>query len=217
MINQTREKSLRDNNFQRMTPAQQTEQINQKVRKEILYKRKHKLSLAESGAKARVLRALLGVKKGYTDAELTKPFVVVRYVYRLDTKDPAVRQQLLLASVRAMSSAYGPMALPSPAPVGMENHDDTIDISSMPEVPPTCDDPEPEEEPFEDQAEGGLDDEMWAAASLGERCLEIERLSELTGYDLRGFERKAGYKIAKLASGKLNSLRKNLIELQGGN
>ena len=56
----------------------------------------------------RVLRMLLGVKQAYTIAELQKPFVMARFVFRTDNNDKEVRRQLVDAHIRAMTGIYGP-------------------------------------------------------------------------------------------------------------
>lgn len=173
-------------------------------------KRRHKHALAESGAKARVLRSLLGVKNLYTMAELKKPFVVVRYVFRPPVDDPYVRRQLVDAAMSTMSGIYGPSpSLPHyPA-------DNCID------VPPPPEDEYPETNGVEvdgipDEPEldmGPLDAKMWAEASRNEKQVEIRRLVKTTEYDLKAFEKRAGKELSKLEGAKLDSLFKNLCEL----
>ncbi|MBI9092995.1 MAG: hypothetical protein JEZ12_27585 [Desulfobacterium sp.] len=97
------------------------------IRRDFIQKRKRKLPLAESGAKARVLRALLGVKSQFSQTELNitaddwgnvsavaMPFFVVRFI--LDHQNPDIKSLFLKVAERNMCGLYGedsPMALPS--------------------------------------------------------------------------------------------------------
>jgi len=81
--------------------------IEKSVRKELLFKRKHKVKLCEAGAMNRVIRSLLGLKNGYTTEELQKPFVTVRIVIRPDYGDKDVRRQMMKAAVKSMTGIYG--------------------------------------------------------------------------------------------------------------
>lgn len=81
--------------------------IEDSVKREILFKRKHKVKLCESGAMNRVIRSLLGLKNGYTASELSKPFVTVRIVIRPDYTDKDVRRQMMSAAVKSMTGIYG--------------------------------------------------------------------------------------------------------------
>lgn len=77
------------------------------VKRDLLYKREHKLKLCESGAMNRVIRSLLGLKAGYTKQELTKPFVVARIVFRPDYSDPEIRRIMVQKSIESITSVYG--------------------------------------------------------------------------------------------------------------
>ena len=78
------------------------------VQRDMLQKRKHKLKLAESGAMSRVVREILGLKNAYTVAELAKPFVMARIVFRPDYNDKDVKEKMLQAHIQAMTGIYGP-------------------------------------------------------------------------------------------------------------
>jgi hypothetical protein len=102
--------------------------IEDSVKREILFKRKHKVKLCESGAMNRVIRSLLGLKNGYTAAELSKPFVTVRIVIRPDYTDKDVRRQMMSAAVKSMTGIYGDeMASMEKSSVSY-NGNDIIDI-----------------------------------------------------------------------------------------
>lgn len=81
--------------------------IESSVRRDLLFKRKHKMKLAESGAMTRVIRALLGLKNHYTRKELEQPFVMVRIVIRPDYDDDQVKKRMIEASIQAMTGVYG--------------------------------------------------------------------------------------------------------------
>jgi len=81
--------------------------IEDSVKREMLFKRKHKVKLCEAGAMNRVIRSLLGLKNGYSEAELKQPFVTVRIVIRPDYGDKEVRRQMMTAAVKSMTGIYG--------------------------------------------------------------------------------------------------------------
>ncbi len=103
--------------------------IEDSVKREILFKRKHKVKLCESGAMNRVIRSLLGLKNGYTAAELSKPFVTVRIVIRPDYTDKDVRRQMMSAAVKSMTGIYGDEMGSMEKPQYGNGHD-VIDIPS---------------------------------------------------------------------------------------
>jgi hypothetical protein len=103
--------------------------IEDSVKREILFKRKHKVKLCESGAMNRVIRSLLGLKNGYTSAELSKPFVTVRIVIRPDYTDKDVRRQMMSAAVKSMTGIYGD-EMGSMDKTPYSNGHDVIDIPS---------------------------------------------------------------------------------------
>lgn len=103
--------------------------IEDSVKREILFKRKHKVKLCESGAMNRVIRSLLGLKNGYTAAELSKPFVTVRIVIRPDYTDKDVRRQMMSAAVKSMTGIYGDEMVSMEKPQYGNGHD-VIDIPS---------------------------------------------------------------------------------------
>jgi hypothetical protein len=103
--------------------------IEDSVKRELLFKRKHKVKLCESGAMNRVIRSLLGLKNGYTASELSKPFVTVRIVIRPDYTDKDVRRQMMSAAVKSMTGIYGDeMGNGAQYSNGYGNGHDVIDI-----------------------------------------------------------------------------------------
>jgi hypothetical protein len=87
------------------------------VKRDWIQKRKHKATLAESGAKARVIRSVLGLQSQYSNKQdiTGHPFVIVRFV--LDHQNPDIKQAMLSAARENMSAIYGggspPQALPT--------------------------------------------------------------------------------------------------------
>lgn len=188
---------------------EQAEYVEYCVTRDWRSKRRHRHALAESGAKARVLRQLLNVKSLYTKAEIEKPFVVVRYVFQPPTNDPVVRRQLIEQSMASMRSVYGTTALPY-----YPEKDDYIDIpppDEATEAPP--EDPEPPQEPEADpepDAFEPMDQAMWDDATKAEKIKEIMRIAQHVNYDLAGFEERAGKGIDDMEDGKINKLFQNL-------
>lgn len=66
-----------------------------KTRSEMLEKNKHKLTLAETGAKNRCIRHLLEIKSSYGAEEIQKLFLVLKIVYRPDMNHDTDRRYVL--------------------------------------------------------------------------------------------------------------------------
>lgn len=67
---------------------------------------------AITGAKLRVIRALLGVKGTYTKEELKKNFAIPTVVFSPDYTDPTVRQAMLSQGISSVNNMFGSAALP---------------------------------------------------------------------------------------------------------
>lgn len=67
---------------------------------------------AITGAKLRVIRALLGVKGTYTKEELQKNFAIPTVVFSPDYSDPAVRQAILTQGISSVNNMFGTPTLP---------------------------------------------------------------------------------------------------------
>lgn len=65
------------------------------------------VSLAESKAQNRVIRALLGISHTYTPEEATRPFVLMRLVLVPNMADPLTRALVLANSFGAMNALFG--------------------------------------------------------------------------------------------------------------
>lgn len=155
------------------------------VKRDLLYRRKHKIKLCEAGAMNRVVRALLGLKAGYTQAELKKPFVVARIVFRPDYSDPEIRKIMLQKSMESVTGIYGPVAPDTSA--SPQNEESTIDIEGV--VPP---------ETPEGPDAGGLDDDFNSLSSKEMDFMDadkkvqidiLETLAKRKGYDLKQLKR----------------------------
>jgi hypothetical protein len=90
-----------------------SDQIASMSDKQLAQARMNVVTLAETKAKNRVIRRL-GLKPGYTAAELEKPFAVARLMWTGRTNDPALRQAFAMMKAQQMiaSSAalFGPPA-----------------------------------------------------------------------------------------------------------
>ena len=60
-----------------------------------------------TGAKLRVIRALLGVKGTYTKAELLKNFAIPTVIFSPDFSDPQVRQAMLTQGMNSVNNMFG--------------------------------------------------------------------------------------------------------------
>lgn len=120
---------------------------------------------AITGAKLRVIRALLGVKGTYTKEELKKNFAIPTVVFSPDYSDPTVRQAMLAQGISSVNNMFGAAALPvrkvefdseetfdaeafanNPAFQSDAPDDDIPDIpEEIPNVPDTKEPPAPQE------------------------------------------------------------------------
>ena len=122
--------------------------IESSVRRDMIFKRKHKIKLAETGAANRIIRAILGLKSAYTKTELTNPFVMLRIVFQPDYSDPEVKRQMTSAAIQAMTGIYGEQ-VPQSEPIDIPPEDIQTVPEAKPEKPenqdsPHSDDPVPE-------------------------------------------------------------------------
>jgi hypothetical protein len=95
------------------------------IRRDLLQLRKNMLQLCESKACNRVIRAAFGIKSSYTVAEISKPFVMVRFDTTYDLNDPKVLQ-LLASSGKAAVGMMFP-DVPEPAHQLAAPADATVD------------------------------------------------------------------------------------------
>jgi hypothetical protein len=141
-------------------------------------KRQHMVPIAESMARARLIRKLLGVRQEYTTAQLSKPFVLARWRMKLDMTDPETKRIVTQAMVGAMLGIYGPgnsggtPKLPSsptllPHEATVIEEDNKARLSDMPPEETDPYDLPPMDEPRQD-----------------DRVSDIEALAIRKGYDL---------------------------------
>jgi hypothetical protein len=83
------------------------EKIEAEIAKELLLKEKFMERLAETGAKNRVTRALLGLATKYTPAQIAKPFVFMAVVP--DMSHPELRARMLDQASSAIGGLFGPL------------------------------------------------------------------------------------------------------------
>jgi len=83
------------------------EYISAMVRRDMIQKRKNKLMLVESGAKARVIRFVLGLQSQYSNKNqvLGMPFVMVHYA--LNPNHPDVKKALTGSLTESQNMIYG--------------------------------------------------------------------------------------------------------------
>lgn len=182
-----RKAEAKDNqgNYYKKTEKERADYVEYCVNRDMLQKRKFKLRLCEAGAMNRVLRMLLGLKQAYTTAELMKPFVMARIVFRPDFSDTEVRKQFVNASIRAMTGIYGPQALDQEI---RENKPEDII-----ELPPDGneDDHLPGSEPGEeDKSKSILND--FENADVPQQCEALTYMAGQKGYDLGAYQKRAG-------------------------
>jgi len=136
--------------------------IDSCVHRDLIQKRKHKLKLAESGAKDRVIRELLGIKAAYPMEQIRKPFVILRITVRPDYTDKDVKRAMLASAIQSMTGIYGSV----PTQIGYE---EPIDVTPVPEdaapetsaAPATAPaSPTPDDDPFTVQPPGSSNPEL---------------------------------------------------------
>lgn len=81
--------------------------VNAMIRRDMIQKRKNKLMLVESGAKARVIRFVLGLQSQYSEKNqvLGMPFIMIHYA--LNPKHPDVRSALKGSLAESQNLIYG--------------------------------------------------------------------------------------------------------------
>ncbi len=130
-------RKVQDRNVYYLAEDEKSRYIETNVRANMIQWRKNKLMRAETGAMLRVIRAALGIKSQYTQAELQKPFIVPRIDFSPDYNDPAVRSALIEHGVQAMASLFGqsaPAAALGPASAPMAAPFEALPAAQTPEV-----------------------------------------------------------------------------------
>jgi hypothetical protein len=99
-------------NHPKWSLAQKEEFVESYVSEVMVDKRKFAPEMAITGAQARVVTKLLGLKPAYTREELTKPFVIISVELVVDMKDPATRQ-MVTAHMLGIREAIFPQSVQS--------------------------------------------------------------------------------------------------------
>jgi hypothetical protein len=193
--------------------TQKAEYIEYCVKRDMLQKRKFKLRLCEAGAMNRVLRMLLGIKQAYTVAELSKPFVMARIVFRPDYNDKEVKRQLVDAHIKAMTGIYGPTAV-----AAMPEKTEPIDITPCPpeKEPETGADAEGTGKPETGPGEPGADSLLIDFQNLDqvEKAKALAALAKKKAYNLTDFLTRAKRtSLAEFTPEKLADLFKHLSSM----
>lgn len=206
------EQKNKQGEYYKKTAKERQEYVEFCVNRDMIQKRKFKLRLCEAGAMNRVLRMLLGLKQAYTTAELSKPFVMARIVFRPDFSDAAVRKQFVDASIKAMTGIYGPQALDQEV-----RNSKPIDITPLPE-----DDAETDKQP---DAEPGAPAEQpppvadplesFTKAGSHDQNVMLTQLSFKVRYNAADWVTRAGYKnLDEVPADKKLGLYKHMLTLQ---
>lgn len=97
-----------------IAPEDRQRYISDMVTANMIQWRKNLVHRAETGAKLRVIRSLIGMKSTYTADELAKPFVMTTVDFAPDYRDQQVKQMMIRQGMQAMGSLYGaPAAVPA--------------------------------------------------------------------------------------------------------
>ncbi|MFH1984807.1 MAG: hypothetical protein ABIL58_23445 [Pseudomonadota bacterium] len=156
-----------------------------KIDRDWRQKRQHMLPIAESMARARLIRKLLGMRQEYTREQLSKPFVLARWRMKIDMTDPETKRLVTTAMLGAMLGIYGPgkngggqnLAFPhSPSLLPQEAEIIEADTAARTEGRPTDD---PFDAPLEPPAPADL--EGRAPGNGRPDLIDIETLAQRKG------------------------------------
>jgi hypothetical protein len=205
------EKKTKGKWAEKKAAEQRAEYVEFCVRRDMLQKRKHKLKLAEAGAMNRVVREILGLKNAYTKAELAKPFVMMRIVFRPDYSDKDVKAAMLTAHIQAMTGIYGGAVDSS-----IKSESEPIDVTPLTEAkntedPPEGDEPAPEGKPGDEK--NSLLTDFQNSEEL-QQCKSLTYMSNQKGYDLADFIKRSKKKsLAEISKEKRLGLFEHLLSL----
>lgn len=183
----------------KMNKEKQIEYVDYCVGRDMRSLRNHRATRCESGARNRVIRALLGLKQKYSKAELQKPFVAVRITYQPDYNDPETKRLITLMSLGAQGNIYGMAMPPAQLPAPPPNKYSTEQVMDAETVVPETDGP------VETEQENGLtenddtagedtegkfhteeEDDQFGLWDRKSQVKHIEKLAKTKGYDLAG-------------------------------
>lgn len=135
------------------TPERKATYVEMSVRKVMVEKSKFASEMAITGAQARVVTKMLGLKAAYTLAELKKPFVIVAMTPIVDMHDPDIKRMVTAHMLGVSETLYSPPPSISFNPVVVNHEEAEItaveseDISALPANGPV---PGPSLSDFED-------------------------------------------------------------------
>ncbi len=178
------------------TEEQRQEYVDYCVRRDLLYKREHKVKLCETGAMNRVIRMLLvGLKAGYSKAELKKPFVVARIVFKPDYSDPQIRDLMIRRGIDSMTSIYGGESAGEihGEPLASDFSDITplaSDVSKMRQEKPKSP-PQENDEPEDKTGDGNITNAEadFMASDDSSQISTLKALAKRKDYDLKQLKR----------------------------
>ncbi len=93
---------------EKWTEEKRKDFVEKYVKRDMLQKRKFRLQLAQTGAMARVIKFIFGLKGTYKIEELKKPFIVPKIVFAPDVNDPQVKAMLMKQGLDATALLFGP-------------------------------------------------------------------------------------------------------------
>lgn len=179
------------------------QEIERRVRKQMIQLRKHKVARADTGAHERLIRSLLAIKSEYTPAELAKPFVVPRIQFNeaVALADPELRRELVRNAMAASNAVFGQAAPPSLPPTRNGEPQSVPRLSAPTE--------ELAETPMSEEAESEMVDKEtgeiaedkdvfiseWASASEHSRHQRFLDEVERTSFDLASVAKGEGWKV----------------------
>lgn len=104
-----------DKNKYIVAPEDRERFISDMTRANMIQWRKNMVHRAETGAKLRVIRSLIGMKSTYTQNELQKPFVIATVDFAPDYRDQQVKNLAIRQGLQAMGALYGgaPTSIPT--------------------------------------------------------------------------------------------------------
>ena len=161
--------------------------VDAMVRRDLIQKRKNKLKLCESGAKARVIRFVLGLQGQYSNKNdiIGMPFVIVHYA--LNIKHPAVKKALTAGFAQSQTMIYGGVKDVGQIPYTEREHDDSdaIDIP-VDDVPDAIKESQ-EFEPIESEQDNGMVD--FENCSVDDQVKALKEMCKQCGEDFKKYEK----------------------------
>lgn len=110
-------------------PSERDRYIERSVMVNMALLRKTWAEKAMTGAKLRVIRALLGLKGTYTIEELSRGFAIPTVVFSPDYSDPMIRQAMLTSGINGVTNMFGGRA-PEVKQIGFSGDAPAMDVSA---------------------------------------------------------------------------------------